>query len=455
MAAIDDLSAEATRPGFLPAAMQTFGAQVGVALLSLVNVMIVSRALGPSGRGNLAFLMAIATLTSFLATMGVHEANVNLAGSEPRLRRALAGNSVVLSAIVGAIAIVAVVVLMVVAPGVKGDASTSLIVLALASVPMLLLNMYLRAVIQGEYGFGVSNLTWFLPAVINVSVNGALALVGELTVGLALATWIVGQTIATAIMVWYIARRSGFGRPSISLAGRTLGFGTKSHVGRVMLLGNYRLDQWILGAIAGPTELGLYSVAVALAEALFLLPTSLAIVQRPDLVRVSEADAVRRSSAVFRHALFLTLVTGAVLVLAAPLIIVGLFGEDFRGAVNELRILACGAFGIVALKQLGNALTARQMPTQASLAIGFAFVSTVVLDLLLIPHHGGIGASIASTVSYTLGGIAMVVIFRRSLGGSGRDLIPGTKDARESWALVRNLSALARSRRPAAPPDAP
>jgi len=440
MAAIDDLSGEGRRPGFLAAAMQTFGAQVGVALLSLVNVMIVSRALGPSGRGNVAFLTAIAMLTSNLATMGIHEANVNLVGSEPRLKRALAGNSLVLSTLFGAIGIVAVAVLMVVAPGVKGDAGTSLIVLTLSSVPILVLNTYLRAVIQGEYAFGVSNLTWSLPAVINVAVNGSLVLVGKLTVGLALATWIAGQAIATAIMVWHIARRSeGFGRPSMSLARRTLGFGTRSHVGRVMLLGNYRLDQWILGAMAGPTELGLYSVAVALAEALFLLPTSLAMVQRPDLVRVSQADAVRRSSAVFRNALILTFVTGVVLVLVAPLIIVVLFGEDFRGAINELRILACGAFGIVALKQLGNALTARQMPTRASLAIASAFVSTVVLDLLLIPTHGGIGASIASTVSYTLGGVVMVVIFTRSLGGSGRDLIPGTNDARTAWALVRNV----------------
>ena len=56
-----------------------------------------------------------------------------------------------------------------------------------------------------------------------------------------------------------------------------------------MLLGNYRLDQWFVGAIAGSRELGLYSVAVAWAEALWYLPTALASVQRPDLVRAAAA----------------------------------------------------------------------------------------------------------------------------------------------------------------------
>jgi len=441
----DDPSADVKRPAFLGAATQTFGAQVGVAFLSLGNVLIVSRYLGPTGRGDIAFLTAIAMISSNLATMGIHEANVNLAGSEPRLRRALAGNSLLLSGIFGALAIGAVVALVLVAPAVAGGVDPWLLALTLASFPILVLNTYVRALLQGEYGFSISNATLALPALINVGVNGTLALLGQLTVGLAVGTWIAGQTIATVMMVWYLARRSrGFGRPNMALVRRTLSFGSRSHVGRVMLLGNYRLDQWILGAIAGPSQLGVYSVAVALAEALFLLPSSLAAVQRPDLVRVSQAEAVRQSSAVFRNALLLTAIAGIVLIALAPWIVVGLFGDEFRGATNQLRVLVCGAFGVVALKQLGSALTARQKPSLASLAIGCAFVSTVVLDLLLIPHHGGMGAAIASTVSYTLGGIVVLVIFTRSLGGTRHELVPRADDARDVWALLRNAVAAGR-----------
>ena len=66
-----------------------------------------------------------------------------------------------------------------------------------------------------------------------------------------------------------------------------------------MLLGSYRLDQWLLGAIAGPRELGVYSVAVAWAEALWYLPTALAAVQRPDLVRAAKDRAAWIAAADF------------------------------------------------------------------------------------------------------------------------------------------------------------
>ena len=73
-----------------------------------------------------------------------------------------------------------------------------------------------------------------------------------------------------------------------------------------MLLANYRVDQWLLGAIGGTRQLGQYSVAVAWAEVLFLLPTSLAAVQRPTIVRASPGEAVRLTAKVFRLALVIT-----------------------------------------------------------------------------------------------------------------------------------------------------
>ena len=446
MATVEKKLEESRRPGFLSSAAQTFGSQIAVAVISLGNALIVSRALGPSGRGDVVFLTTIAYLVSSLATVGVQEANVNVAGSHPHLRRALATNSIILSLLFGLLAMAAVTVLVVLVPAAGGDSKAALLALTLASLPGLVLSTNLRFLIQGDYGFAVTNLVWVLPAIINISINGLFAIAGALTVGVAVVTWIGGQLLGTAILVWYVARRSvGFGRPSLSLARGTLGFGLKSHIGRVMLLGNYRLDQWILGAIAGAKELGLYSVAVAFAEALFLLPTALSAVQRPDLVRASESEAVRRTALIFRGSLIVTLAGAVLLILLAPLLVLKLFGEEFRGSIIDLRILAFGAFGIVALKQVGNALTARQLPTRASFGIGFAFVATIVLDVLLIPRFEGVGAALASSIAYTLGGVLIVVLFTRALGGHVLDFVPRPSDFAEVWRRFRARSRTGRT----------
>jgi O-antigen/teichoic acid export membrane protein len=296
--------------------------------------------------------------------------------------------------------------------------------------------------IQADYGFGFTNFAWILSPFVSVVVNGVLAAAHELTAGIAFSTWVAGQLLGTAALVWYVQiRGAGFGRPDRALARRALLFGYKWHLGRVLTFGTFRIDQWFVGAISGTRALGLYSIAVTWSEVLFYLPTALVIVQRPYLVRASSADAGRRALSVFRAATLLTVPLVALLVVFAPQLCIVFFGEEFRGSIVQLRVLALGAFGIVALKQLSNALTAQRRPGLATIAATLTFVATLALDVALIPGSAGLGAAVASTVSYTLGGVAVAAIFARIFGVSLSAFVPRPTEVsgilREAGAVVR------------------
>jgi O-antigen/teichoic acid export membrane protein len=427
-------------PRFAAAALSTYTTQLAVALLSFVGVLIVARGLGPSGRGDVALLTTITVLSSSLALLGIDEANVNLAGVEPRPRRALATNSLLSALVLGGACVGLLTVAVELVPGLAGDADRSLLWLAYAAVPVLILKVYLKYLAGADYAFGIANVAWLLPPAASVVVNGALAATGELTAGRAFGAWVAAHTAAMLMLVAWVAFRSvGFGRPSLSVARRATAFGAKSHFGRVLMAGNYRADQWFVGALAGSYELGLYSIAVAWSEVLFYLPTALVIVQRPYLVRADAAEAGRRASGVFRAGVLLTAVLAIGVVLVAPFLCVAFFGEAFAGATDDLRVLVFGAFGIVALKLLGNALTAQRLPLRTTAAAGIAFAVAIVLDVLLIPTHGGLGAAAASALAYTAGGAAIVAIFSRTFRIPLRALLPGLRDI----ARVRPAAAAA------------
>jgi O-antigen/teichoic acid export membrane protein len=184
----------------------------------------------------------------------------------------------------------------------------------------------------------------------------------------------------------------------------------------------------MLGAMVGPRELGLYSIAVAWAELLFYLPGVLVLVQRPDLVRATPAEAVRRTLRVCRVGFLLSGAAAAVILVIAPWLCAGVFGERFRGSIDDLRVLALGAFGIVAFELLRNALTAQRKPLLGSAAVGVAFVLTLVLDLLLIPRYGGLGAATATTIAYTCGGVAAGLIFARAMHARLGEMAPRLDD---------------------------
>src|SRR5215207_266969 len=418
-----------SRPSFVSAVAGTYLTNAFVAGLSLANVLITARALGPEGRGGLAFMTTMAMLTATLASLGVEEANGNLAGTQPGLRRALATNSVVIALVVGCSASGLLLALIEVFPSVGGDSTPALRWIAMAAIPILVLQVYLQFLVRADYGFRATNLAALVGPVLSVLANGILVALDVITVETALATWVVAQGLGTLVLVWYVDRRlAGFGRPDFRLAGRAAGFGIKAHLGRVMKTGNYRLDQWILGAMAGSRELGLYSVAVAWSEALFYLPEALGMVLRPDVVRASHADAGSRVAVVFRAAILLSIPFVIVLIVAAPILCVTVFGDDFRGSVDDLRVLAPGAFGIVALKLLGNALTARGRPLLANVGVAVAFGVTVGLDVALIPALGGLGAATASTVAYTVGGLAGVAVFTHTMRVRLVALVPRRQD---------------------------
>jgi O-antigen/teichoic acid export membrane protein len=231
-------------PSLARTAAFTYGAQLGAAVLSLLSVLIVARALGAEGRGQVAFLTAMTFLTANLATFGVQEANGNFAASDPRARRALATNSVFLALVLGGAAVAILSALIAIFPAVAGDSNPTLRVAAFAFIPAILLQIFLRFLVQAEYGFAATNAAFVLAPMLNVVGNGLFYALGILSVNTAVVWWLAGQALETVLLAWYLQRRlSGFGRPDLALARRALRFGARAHPGRVMLLGNYRLDQ--------------------------------------------------------------------------------------------------------------------------------------------------------------------------------------------------------------------
>jgi O-antigen/teichoic acid export membrane protein len=432
---------ETKTPRFAGAALTTFATRLAVAVLSFGSILVIARALGPEGRGDVALLTAIATLSSQLAVLGVDEANVNLAAAVPERRPTLATNSVVLSAVFGALAIGILLPLFAVFPGLGGETEAGLRLVALAAIPGLILQTYLTFLIRGQFGFGITNVSWLASPAITFVANVAFWLAGALSVTSAFSIWVLAHIATVLLLVWYVARRgSGFGRPQLALARRSLGFGLRSHVGRMMMSGNYRADQWFVGAIAGSRELGLYNIAVAGAEVLFYVPTVLVLVQRPFLVRADRAEARRLTAKGFRTGIVLTAPLVLVGVVFAPFLTVTIFGADFEGAVDDLRILLIGVFGLLALQQLGNALTAQGRPGLWASAAAVTFAAMVALDILLIPPFGGEGAAIASRVAYTLGGAVAIVFFLRFFGGPASALVPRLSEVPEyGRTLVRTV----------------
>jgi O-antigen/teichoic acid export membrane protein len=433
------------RPHMPSATALTYGTYIGASLCGLLNVIIIARVLGPAGRGEVAFLTTVAGILGFTSSLSVNEALVNRVASRPSERAALAGTAIALAIGLGVAGAALGLLILSTIPSLAVETPRAARFLALAGIPVFVLQTYFLYIARGCYLLSAAAAAWMGAPLVTLVLNASLATAGALSVTRATASWLAGMAGSTlALAAYTVVRASGLGAPERPLAGELTRFGLRSHIGGLFATGSYRLDQWILGGVAGARELGLYSVAVAWFEALLHLPRALATAFRPDLVRRSPAEAGEQAAGLFRACLLVTAVLGAAMALLAPFLCTTIFGEEFRDSVADLRLLIPGALGIAGIGVFGTALIAQNRPLWESAAMGCGFAVALVLYVLLIPRFEGHGAAIASTVSYLVAGVVGALLARRALSVPLGALVPRPSDV----ARLRDGLLAAARRRP-------
>ena len=212
---------------------------------------------------------------------------------------------------------------------------------------------------------------------------------------------------------------------------------------------NYRLDFFLLNALATTADVGRYSVAVSVTSVMWLLPRALSSVLFPRVVQLSSsdsgADREHRDMVEMKGVRHVALITVAVAVLVA-LALLGLvtlvYGSDFEDSVELGLILLPG----VSLLGIGNVLFAtilgRGHPSYSLYASLMATPVTVLLYVLLIPGLDATGAALASTLSYTLSFLLAVFYYRRATGRSVLPLlVPGPGRAASYGRALRDIRA--------------
>lgn len=234
-------------------------------------------------------------------------------------------------------------------------------------------------------------------------------------VALVLALVVADLLVAVGIGV-RLARRgffTGLARPDPALAKEIAGYGLRGQIGGVLLLLNLRFDFALLGAIAGPAVLGVYAVASKYAELLRLPGLAVTYVLYPRFSKQGPQVARARTRALMPRATALTVLVAVPLGLLAGWLLPLLYGQQFRSAVLPAWILLAGLAGEGIAGLVTAYLYGTRRPGLNSLAMGAGVVCTVLLDLLLIPSHGAVGAAVASTVAYLLSTAVLLALFVR------------------------------------------
>lgn len=169
------------------------------------------------------------------------------------------------------------------------------------------------------------------------------------------------------------------------------------------IIGIYmRIDQVMLGQMNKSEELGLYSAAVKISEMWYFIPSALVQSVFPSIVQAKEISETLYYERIQKLLNFLTLVSYAVAIpitfLADPIMTI-LYGENYRASGSSLAVLIwTGLFVSAGLARTPWLITENLMKfAAATTAVGAGI--NVVLNFILIPSYGGLGAGIATLIA--------------------------------------------------------
>lgn len=416
-------------------------------LTALITGPLLARVLGPYDRGLMAAVLAPMFVSMFVAAFAIPEAATYVTAKlgVPLRRATWTGSQILL--VCGLIAATA---LYIAAPALLRGTPEAVGMLrqAVPCLPLLMYTLLQRFSMSGVGRYGAVAVERTTAAVSRLVLLVVLAGMGILTA--ASAVWInIGTTLlAGLVLLVPLLRTPPDTRPAASApSGRVLRhqmlvYGVRGWGGVVANLVNWRLDQAILPALTGATNLGFYAVAVGLAE----LPSSL--IGATKSVVFTEASArgnMQIAARAARVILAVSIAVDGVLVLAAPTLVQLLFGSRFQPSAPLSQLLLLGNIPFTAEVILAAGLLAAGRPGLRSIGQIVAAALTLVGLIILVPMWGVTGAAVTSLVAYFISFIMTLIFFSRVSHVPVRDCV-FIKGADLRWASGLVTKKLRRGR---------
>lgn len=415
-------------------------------VVALMTVTVVTaRWLGPEGRGIYALVLLYSSVgVTLLGGLGSA-----LAYQISNLRlpvRSVLTNAGLLALAIGDLALVICLAIRLL----TGDGGLWWLVVAGAAQPPLLLATALTWGFLATDDHRAYNRAIIAPSALSLLailllMGGQRLLTGETSVQTALLAWLLAQCATVAWLLWlgraWLPPALDAVRPE-ALGGMVV-FAAQTGIADLISFLNYKADVFLLDLLRGTAEVGVYSVAVQIAEGLWFISSAVGVVIYARVGNLPAKDAAALTAKSMRHAVLIIALMGIGLMLVAGIAFPLAFGSEFGEAVTAFRLLVPGivifGLGRIFSTFYTNALGRPRIPLLiAATSLGVS----VPLCFLLIPPLGMNGAALATTISYTAAMVLAVALFHRDTGTPVREIVlVSREDLRSALEALRRFRA--------------
>lgn len=408
---------------------------------SFLSSIVLARALGAEGKGAFSLFQASVTTVTVFAGFGIGHGQMYYAAKDPNRLPYFMPNGLIVSLVLGGgAATLYFLAGWVFNIPVVATLGWRAVVAGVLCVPVTALLAFQRQYLLVTHEYPLAKLSTALSLASPLAAFGLVYLLGRVTVADLVVAFVASQVACAIVFQLLLARRTRLiGRLSADFARMSARFGVRQYLSDLALTLTSRLDFFIIVYLLDKSALGIYSVAVGLAEVVSRLPSELGTMLFPAFAsgKIPEGQA----APIVRRVFLLGVMISVLLALISQPLVVLLYGTRFGEAIAAFRWLLLGTLAWGTIFVTWNHASAGGRPGVGVPIFGAAAAVDAILCFVLLPRLGVLGASLAAAASYWFAALLFLRLFCRRERCTLREaLVPKLDDVR--W-LLRQLAALA------------
>ena len=205
------------------------------------------------------------------------------------------------------------------------------------------------------------------------------------------------------------------GKIPVTVIKSLVGYGSLYALAFLVTRLNHKIDILLLKRMCDIAEVGYYSLGASVAETIWQVPIAIGVVlMTRSATHKDQNVATSEVCASLRVSLLVVLGAAVILYTVAPQLVNVLFGERYAPSVPIIRTILPGILFFVILKILNSQFVGTGKPQLTMVALIPALILNIVLNLLLIPEYKGIGAAIATNISYFSACFVLLLVYSRT-----------------------------------------
>ncbi len=415
---------------------------VTTAIIQIVNILtglLAARLLGPEGRGELAEILLWPGLLIEFGILALSDALLYRAATRSAAPKTLFATIMFLGAVLSAVLIVIgyfVIPFALVGESARLEGTIDLYIVAY--IPIYLFALFVATMFQGHLdikgwnvvrllvGTGYLGFILLLWATGNIGVNGfAFA-------------FVAGTALSGVVGLFWLWRKGWVSwKPDLAAAKGLLGYGMRVHVGEIVNSARQRVDQAAVAIFLSAHDLGLYAVALTVANGPMILVNTIAGIAFPKISAAPDKEEKLRIFGVYlRLAMVMSTASAVSLAILAEFLVPLIFGQNFYRSATISQIMLIGLPFFAAKLMFIQALNAFDRSLSIGRAELIGLIGAAGALALFLPGLGLEGAAWAMVVANVVAMVVMAMTLGTTIEAK---LLPLFRPTQDDFAAMRRL----------------